>query len=1057
MVSDNPPKIKTTEAYKQAYGALNAAQKTAVDTLEGPLLVVAGPGTGKTQILALRIGSILSRTDAQPGNILCLTYTDAGAVAMRNRLLKFIGPEAYRVQVHTFHSFCNQVIQENQEYFSGYTELHHVTDLEKAQLLRNLIDELDFQNPLKRLKGDMYAEAKQMDSLFSLLKRESWAPSYLLEAIQREYQRIEKDPSNYYKRTGKNYKVGDKKPQFSQRTKQMQRLEAAVQAFEPFQQMMSLAARYDFDDMIHWVKNAFESNEGFKAIYQERFLYLLVDEFQDTNGAQNKIIQLLSDFWEKPNLFVVGDDDQAIFRFQGANISNLTDLYKQYDPSVIVLTDNYRSSQVILDRAASVIKHNSERLGNQIPGIQKILTAKTPISPAPKPEINKYQNVIQEETAVFEKLRKLHKDGVPLNEVAVIYRKHSHASNLVKALSQQGIPLNIKQRVNVLDEPLVQNLKNILTYLASQYENPGNNEALLFEIMHYRFFDLSPVDVAKVSMHCWKRSSQRLLRFAIQDLDMLESLELKDIAAFIRFDGIMTELEKSIPHITLEILFEQLLKKANVFRDIMASEQRTYLMQVVGTLFNHLKAECQRDPTLDLPSFLETLDQMREIGLQLPMHNLIRAKDGINFLTAHGAKGLEFTHVFIIGCNRRNWERIRGGNWSYKLPSEIVDPSTESNDEDERRLFYVALTRAKQHLHLSYAMENLNGMLREPSVFLIELIGTDNLQIKESQPREEDAIGFYHQLLNSKETKLPLIDHDLIDKALERFVMTSTSLNQYLQCPRTFYFQKILRVPLASNPYLGFGNAVHDALQHVIEDQVRGLHPDADRLVELYQTSMMKYRSFFTRRQFDNYVKHGELVLPKYFQDQWTNWLEASELITEKEISHAVHRGVPMKGRLDLIVKQKNGHIKVIDFKTGNNNRNNRREKLKVPASYEEIGGDYWRQMVFYKILLGSHKQAGLHMDIGEVSFVEPDSQNQFNHESFYIDLGQYEMVSDQIVDTYKKMNAHVFDVDCGRDRCSWCSFVKNDFVLPEDTFDQEDDVQEDGDIFVPQQMELGF
>ena len=191
---------------------------------------------------------------------------------------------------------------------------------------------------------------------------------------------------------------------------------------------------------------------------------------------------------------------------------------------------------------------------------------------------------------------------------------------------------------------------------------------------------------------------------------------------FIRFGALIDELISIIPHVTLQVLFERILKKANVFREVMGGEQRTYLMQVVATFFNHLKAECQRDPLLDLPTFLETLGQMRDIGLPLPMHNLMRAKDGINFMTAHGAKGLEFKHVFLLSCNRHNWEKIRGRRNDYRLPSRIVDPSGDHDEEDERRLFYVAMTRAKENLVISYAAEKLNGMPEAPSKFVTEVM-----------------------------------------------------------------------------------------------------------------------------------------------------------------------------------------------------------------------------------------------------------------------------------------------------------------------------------------------
>ena len=327
-------------------------------------MVVAGPGTGKTQILALRICNILLKTDTRPQNILCLTYTDAGAIAMRKRLLQFVGTDAYKVQVHTYHSFCNQIIQDNQEIFSDYATLMHISDLEKAQMYRQLIDSLPFDNPLRKLRGLHYFEAKRLDKLFSTIKKEFWTPAMISGKIEEEIKSIDGDPNDglyFYKINTKNFRAGDPKKKYHDTMRNMSLLREAVDLFEPFQQKMRDAGRYDFDDMIHWVVKAFKEDELLLASYQERFLYLLVDEYQDTNGSQNEIIRLLADYWDQPNLFVVGDEDQAIFRFQGASVTNLKQLREAFQPRLIMLTENYRSSQPILDAAMNLIQHNSDR------------------------------------------------------------------------------------------------------------------------------------------------------------------------------------------------------------------------------------------------------------------------------------------------------------------------------------------------------------------------------------------------------------------------------------------------------------------------------------------------------------------------------------------------------------------------------------------------------------------------------------------------------------------------------------------------------------------------
>ncbi len=338
-------------------------------------MVIAGPGTGKTQILASRIGKILLDTDAFPENILCLTYTDAGVVAMRKRLLQFIGPDAYKVNIYTFHAFCNDVIQENLSLFEK-TALDPISELEKIELFKQLIDSFPKNNPLKRYRGDVYYEIKNLQSLFSTMKREGWTPAFIESKIDEYIADLSNREEYIYKRKYREFKAGDlKKDKIEEQKERMEKLRAAVQEFENFQQLMRKRNRYDFDDMINWVIKAFEENKNLLAGYQEKYQYILVDEYQDTSGTQNRIVELLINYWDKPNVFVVGDDDQSIYRFQGANVENMLSFADSYKDSLltVVLTNNYRSTQPILDVSKTLINRNEERLVKQIPGLSKEL------------------------------------------------------------------------------------------------------------------------------------------------------------------------------------------------------------------------------------------------------------------------------------------------------------------------------------------------------------------------------------------------------------------------------------------------------------------------------------------------------------------------------------------------------------------------------------------------------------------------------------------------------------------------------------------------------------
>ena len=455
---------KYNQVFDRAKEGLNAKQALAVDHIYGPVMTVAGPGTGKTQLLAVRVGNILRTTDVKIGNVLCMTFTEAGSIAMRERLTRFIGPEAYNAKIFTFHSFCNYIIQENIQYFGGYRNLQIASELELVDIYRELIDSFDDDHPLKRFKGNIYFDTNRLKNLFNTMKQEGWTPEMIEKEVNSLYDfYTERDENGDVindkflckrkqkgKLTGKEYQKGEVNlDKVQMEIDKYEGLVEGAKAIKKYNELLAKYERYDYNDMILWVVEALKENDDLLATYQERFQFILVDEFQDTNGTQNELLFLLADnvIDDRPNIFIVGDDDQSIYRFQGANMNNILDFADKYNPIEVVLEKNYRSTQKILDLSTRLIEFNNERLIKKRPHLTKFLEAERNDLPdnAQDPQIMRFQNSMQEEKWIINDILRKHRDGVPYKDMAILYKKHRLVEDIVTYLSLHNIPINIKK------------------------------------------------------------------------------------------------------------------------------------------------------------------------------------------------------------------------------------------------------------------------------------------------------------------------------------------------------------------------------------------------------------------------------------------------------------------------------------------------------------------------------------------------------------------------------------------------------------------------------------
>ena len=1027
-------KADQLKAFNAIYSALNAAQKKAVDTIDGPVMVIAGPGTGKTQILGARIGKILLETDTAPENILCLTYTDAGAIAMRKRLVDFIGASAYKVTISTFHSFCNDIIQDNLSLFEK-PNLDPISELEKIELLKILIDQFDKNNPLKRYRGDVYYEMSNLSRLFSAMKKEGWTTAYLIEQINRYITEIPTRDEFVYKKKYKQFEAGSlKQGLVDAALEKMEKLKAAVVSFDTYQDLMKSHSRYDFDDMINWVIAAFKENKNLLAQYQERYLYILVDEYQDTSGTQNELVQLLVNYWEQPNLFVVGDDDQSIFRFQGANVENMLHYQKQYEQDLvtIVLENNYRSTQPILDASTLLINNNQERLINKVKGLSKNLIAALPenISIKNPPIIAVYNDPQEEMMAIAEQINQLIEQGIAPKEITVLYKENKYGEEIAHFLQQKNIPIYSKRTANLFDQVLIQQIIKILDYLACEWDQPNEGANLLFEILHFKWWHISPITIAVLTTEANQlkygndeKSFRQVLIEKTQDAQ-INLFDQGGIASVAKAMKVMEDLISQIPNVTLLNLLEQILQKTGIIQEVLTGQDKNYELTLVSHFFDFIKEETHRHPNLHLSSLVAMLKLMRREDIRLPLPITTGNDAGVNLLTAHGSKGLEFNYVFLAGTNAHYWEKKRStANAGYNLPDTVLSSLEHANDKEElRRLFYVAITRAKQNLSISYSQYKSDGKEAEPSQFIIELIEGKEASIQKMEV--SDALKTTYTLLRLHAAPRPEIqqlENDFITPKLEKFSMNVTALNNYLKCPLHFYYNSLIRVPSGKSEATTFGSAVHDALNKLFKkmQEAGNVFPDTQTLVQDFNYYMNRHREAFTQQEFKDRKELGETVLIKYYDKYVNEWNKV--VTTEYRINNVVVKDIPLKGAIDKI--EFNGkQVVVIDYKTGN--IENAREKLQAPNDKNPLGGDYWRQAVFYKILLNHHPK-NWEVVSAEFDFVEPNKKKQFEKIAISITDADLTTVGQQIQMVWEKIQNKDFYTGCGKEDCHWCNFVK--------------------------------
>ena len=991
--------------YLEEYEKLNTQQKRAVDTVEGPVMVIAGPGTGKTQILSRRVANILTNHHSNPEEIVCLTYTEAGASEMLDRLEGLIGEEGRKVRVSTIHAFCSELILENSDLFGEEPKV--ITTAAKYEILKVIIDEhVTEESPFYKNSGERYSFKEQLLDLFTKMKREKLDKTVFENEINEYFKMIDLSVKGdeFYKkfkysqaRNGKN--IGDFKPDYEKEQQKMQKLLAGVEIIEKYSNDISEHNYFDFDDMILWTIQKLEEDDDFQRSVSDTIKYLFVDEFQDTSVVQNKLVNLLVKGKKNPNIFVVGDDDQSIYRFQGVSANNIRDFDKKYQPTKIVLEENYRSSQAIIDASRQLISHN--------PRVEKILVAAGDNKDYDYqlPILKSYPNEKDEMFGVLNEIKELIQSGVSPQEIGVIYGRNSYGVEFAKILRDNGIFVQMKENQDLFKEPIFKKIVAILKYLCQ----PSRDVKALRNIVYFDFFEVELSEIAKI------RNLKKNEKITIPSIGKIDQ----------KLETIRKKVSRSEKYLSPMYVLSDILKTLGIDEYIMKSKEKYHLVSVLNELYKLMSAECLLHPKLTVKGFLNQLSSLQEMKISLPIEKLSGSPNNcVQLMTAHGSKGLEFDHVFMMKCN----DGKKSGKWPggennlgrFSYPPSLngkVENESQLKEEENRRLFYVAMTRAKKVLHLSYSDDSpQTHFIKEFEEFI------DKVEVAESFKDSQSV----------DEVALPKFSNDDIKEILGKLSLSVSTLNAFLKCPLSFYFNKGLKLPSETNEAMIVGAIIHEVLEKVyisVDDSPSSELSaktvlSLDEAINLFETIFedKSYQLSSDRVKRDAYVRGRKIIenlykKPGYLKDgviaveQHIKGIKLGDILKikgESDISD-----VELNGKIDKIECEE-GVIRLIDYKTGK--AKNAKDKLVPPSEEEPLGGDYWRQSVFYYILVTN---AGIDISDKEVLvkyvFVEDStSEDGFSEtEDIRITQEDVDKVLEQIRDAVVKLKKGNFNCGC--------------------------------------------
>ncbi len=865
---------------------LNAHQQEAVTHGDGPLLVIAGAGTGKTTVIAHRIAHLIDSKRARPEQILALTFTEKAAAEMERRVDLLVPYGFTDTWISTFHAFGDRLLREHALVLGLSPEFRVLTEAEQVIFVEeHLFDlPLDYFRPL----GNPMKHVQGLLQLFSRAKDEDISPKeYAAFAEELECSAV----------------VAPDDRVLAERARRETEI---AWTYRRYQELMAREGKLDFGDLMAWALRLLREHPAVVRQIQERFRYILVDEFQDTNYAQFQIVKLLAATHR--NITVVGDDDQSIFKFRGASISNILEFRKEFPEShTVVLAENYRSSQAILDSAYRLIQHNDPDRLEYREGVDKRLRAR--MTDGPGVESVAFHTQQEEADWVAGKIEELVEAQVYTpGDIAILVRRNADADPFLRALNMKGIPWSFSGARGLYDREEIRLMVSFLRLLADPQDSLS-----LFHLAGSDIYGMPADDLALCNAHAGRK--HRSLYEVLRDLTgrpgnvpELSAVSSEGIAiATALLADLDHYLKTAARETTGRVLFEFLMERPGYGRRLVRSHsprdhQRVSNLAVFFEVVQRFGEVAVQDR---VAGFVPYLTMLIDAGGDPPVAESDETGQAVQVLTLHKAKGLEFEAVFLAGLVEKRFPSIDRRE-AIPLPDELIKdllPSGDFHLREERRLFYVGMTRAKRHLFLTRARDYGTKREWKRSRFVVEALGLPKAEA--DRPWRAAAEAVIYRTAPPPEPKA-----DLAIQADAPLSLSHYKIDDYLTCPLKYKYVHILRVPVLRDQSVVYGAALHRAVQAYNTRRLHGQTMSLQELIEVFEAHWVN-EGFISREHEEARLREGRDALAEFhaYADP-----APPPSFVEKKFRFQVGHDI-VTGFLDR-VDERNGEVVIIDYKS---------------------------------------------------------------------------------------------------------------------------------------------